>query len=825
MADTYTVVKGDTLSEIAEKFFEQYGGSGTYSYMETLVGLNNIKDPDRIVVGQTIKLTGTVTTQSANTTSRATIDVFGLQSNTDRTMYATWTWSKANTDCYQVMWYYDTGDGVWFIGNNSTVDDNQSIYNAPSNAKKVKFKVKPISKTRRVNNTETSYWTAGWSTEKSYDFSNNPPTAPGTPTVKIEKYTLTATLDNLDINATDIQFQIVKDNNKVFKTGTAKIVTGHASFSCSVNAGSEYKVRCRSHRDGMYSGWSDYSNNEKTIPSVPAGITELRATSESSVYLAWSAVNSATSYDIQYTTKKEYFDGSDQVKESKGIEFTHFELSSLETGEEYFFRVCASNSIGSSGWSDIKSIVIGKDPVAPTTWSSTTTAITGETLNLYWVHNTEDGSSQTFAELELIINGEETVHTIKNDRTEEEKDKTSVYTIDTSPYVEGTVIQWRVRTAGITKVYGDWSVQRTVDVYAPPTLELNLIKMDGTPIEVLEEFPCYVSALAGPNTQVPTGYHVTVTSNEYYETTDNMGNEKIVNAGDAIYSKYFDINTELMVELSAGNINLDNNIHYTVTCVASMNSGLTATSSVDFTVSWTDNVYEPNAEIGIDEEVYAAYIRPYCEDEYGVPIEGITLSVYRREFDGGFTELAVGLVNSSDTYITDPHPALDLARYRVVATTDDTGAISYYDVPGYPVGGKAVIIQWDEDWSSFNTLNEDPLEQPTWSGSMLKLPYNIDVSNSNSVDAELIEYIGRSHPVSYYGTQVGETATWNVEIDKTDKETLYGLRRLSVWMGDVYVREPSGSGYWANISVSFNQKHLALTIPVTLNVTRVSGGI
>ena len=62
-------------------------------------------------------------------------------------------------------------------------------------------------------------------------------------------------------------------------------------------------------------------------------------------------------------------------------------------------------------------------------------------------------------------------------------------------------------------------------------------------------------------------------------------------------------------------------------------------------------------------------------------------------------------------------------------------------------------------------------------------------------------------------------------IEKDDKETLYGLRRLGAWTGNVYVREPSGSGYWANVSVSYNQEHCALTIPVTLKVTRVEGDI
>ena len=168
---------------------------------------------------------------------------------------------------------------------------------------------------------------------------------------------------------------------------------------------------------------------------------------------------------------------------------------------------------------------------------------------------------------------------------------------------------------------------------------------------------------------------------------------------------------------------------------------------------------------------------------------------------------------------------MDYARYRIVAIDNLTGSVSYYDPPGYPVGGKAVIIQWDESWSSFDTSDENELVQPAWNGSILKLPYNIDVSDKTTADVELIEYIGRSHPISYYGTQIGHSATWSVEVVKNDEETLYALRRLSKWMGDVYVREPSGSGYWANINVSFSQKHCELTVPVTLEITRVEGGI
>lgn len=900
--NSVTVEKGDTLSEIAQDFKTQSGG---LSYRQ-IGDLNGIKNYDLIYVGQVIKLSGTTTSSSSGSktssspSNKPVITGFGLLATGNDELFATWSWPEVyrnNTQNYKCEWSYTNGSkdksgkDVWFYGSGgtSTTTVLQSTFSIPDGAVYIVFRVLPVSATKTVDGKSTTYFTAQWSDKQSFNVKNQqPPDTPtSAPSVTVEKFQLTAEYDNLDSSITQVEFQVIKDNNgkSIYATGKSAVSTGNSSYSCTLAPGGEYKVRARFYKGSLVSDWSPYSSNYTTIPASPAGITSIKAATETSVYLEWSSVPTAETYEIEYATKITYFDITDQTTTKNGIKTNHYEITGLESGSEYFFRVRAVNKDGNSAWCEPRSTVIGEKPAAPTTWSSTTTAIVGNELNLYWVHNAIDGSSQTYAELELTIAGTTNTYTIKNTEDEELKDKTSVYPIDTTDYEEGVQILWRVRTAGITLQYGDWSVQRTIDIYAPPSLEFRISDEDDNSLDTITTFPFYAYALAGPNTQAPIGYHLTITSNEVYETVDNIGNDKTVNAGEAVYSKQFDISDPLLVEISASNIDLENGVSYTATCTVSMNSGLTKESSVEFTVNWAEQRSAPNAEISLDRETLVTYIRPYCEDTSlvfykvegnsgnytatnevievasGVSLEenekrvytktgeqvftgktaagadilyctieetaltsDVTLSVYRREFDGSFTELATGLKNEKQTCVTDPHPSLDFARYRVVATSTATGTVSYYDVPGYPIGEPSFVIQWDEDWSNFDVSSEDELVQPPWSGSLLKLLYNIDFQEDYKPDVSLINYAGRKNPVSYYGTQTGTTSSGSVEILKSDKETLYALRRLAVWMGDVYFREPSGVGYWANIVVNFGQTHKELTIPVSLSITRVEGG-
>lgn len=888
-----TVQPGDSLGAIANKYLSTYGKQcgctkvwGSGGYVEYLGKLNNMKNVNNISPEDKIYMTpdakngggGTIPPPPKTTSSnQVKITRVGLvsDSSSGRELFVEWEFSNPDVDYYLVDWWggklIETGEIRGTSIKTENVYNKWHTYSIPDEYVRANVRVKPVAKTDKVDGKDVARFVGIWSTMDQRETSNPACTqhnfvvyasleTPPAPSVEIKDFTLSAELNDIPDNVKWVQFQIAKNDKDLSITGFYKVETNHVKFEVNIESGSKYKVQARYKNANGTTDWGPWSGNEGTKPNPPLGITKCIAKTKTSVYLEWPAADNADTYDIQYTTKKEYFDGSDELQTKSGVETTQYQITGLESGQEYFFRVRAVNEVGYSDWTEPVPVIIGTAPAAPTTWSSTTTVITGEQLSLYWVHNSEDGSVQTKAEVEVAVTtlktdtsaitittstdaGISTNVTTSSNNT----NKTSIYTatittpekededdeertmycyVNTSGLSEGATIEWRVRTAGATEEYGEWSIKRTVDIYAPPTMTINITDASAAIIETLTRFPFYIRGSAGPRTQNPVGYHFSITAMSYYETVDELGMRKIVNAGQEVYSKHVDSSTYTpIIELSAGNIDLENNIQYKVKCVLSMNSGLTGEAVAYFTVGWTEDRYEPSAAIGINHDNLSAMIRPYCTDDNNELIDGVLLSVYRREFDGSFTEIAKGLNNSKGSYITDPHPALDFARYRIVAIDESTGAVSYYDLPGYPVGEKAIIIQWAEAWSTFDVDDNGIVSEPSWTGSMLKLPYNIDISDDHKPDVSVINYIGREHPVSYYGTQKGHSASWSVEIPKTDIETLYAIRRLANWMGDVYVREPSGTGYWANISVSYSQKHLDTVIPIKLNVTRVAGGV
>lgn len=850
----WRVVRGDCLWNIAKSVY-----GDPYRWRD-IANANGISQSTALIYpGQLLTLPGKsanppVPQPPVNVTRNVTFNWFALDAGTDRSMFATWSYDRSGTKNYEVKWEYDTGAGGWRVGNSGTVTEKQSSYSAPEDAKKVRITVTPKS----------DLWSDGIATSREYNYSNNPPELPPSPEFSIDnKNILTVVLNNIQdtINADTIEISIFQDDTFKYKTGTATIdkEARFAKFTMEVEAGHSYKVRCRAVRGTIVGGWTDFTDSEYSLPVAPSEITTLRSQTISqqqskqyAVFAEWEEVPSAKNYIVQWTTNIELFE-TDQVnsqttEEGKGPRLL---ITGIELGYEYYFRVGSINDKGQSlDWSEIKSVTVGTKPSAPTTYSNVTSCVIGEDLNLYWVHNSTDGSYESYARLNLVITDSahpelepmEITKVIENTKPEEDKYKTSVYTINTNDpdwatIGEGFVIKWKVQTAGVTSEYSNWSTVREAIVYAKPELEVGILNNQSIPVEEINSFPFYITVNASPKSQIPISYYVEIVSNGNYETVDDFGKVKMVNIGDKIYQKYYDpqINPwEFLLEMTPSLLDLEDEIEYQINVTVSMDSGLTAISSKTFKVLFEDLYYDVYADVIFNKETLEASIHPFCNqyvnNETGEPtpelVTDCLLSVYRRSYDGKFIEIAKDVPNEENLYVVDPHPALDYARYRIVAKTNDTGAISYCDIEPIYIGEKNAVIQWAEEWSTFEIgENGKGMVEPPWAGSMLKIPYNISISENKNIDVSLIEYIGREHPVSYYGTQLGETSTWSMVIPKEDKELLYSLRRLSVWKGDVYVREPYGSGYWANISISDSIKYNDLTVPITMSVTRIEGGM
>lgn len=783
----------------------------------------------------------TVYTISSISGTKATLNNGKVISTGNLAMYV-----AKSVDHYVVHWYYYTGDSEPFDGGSSNINGQNATYSPPENARKIMVRVKPVSKTHTVvtkdskgkeSSKEVSYWTGDTVKTTLKITTWAIPDTPSTPTVTFSGDTLHAKLTGItDSNTQRIQFQVMSLNENSKQINEATVVNNEVEMVWIARVGITYQVRCRAinANQNLYSEWSAWSSRDGMyIPATPAK-PFCKALSSTSVVVSWYSVNNATSYTIEYTTDKNQFDNGDTTTKT-GITLCSQIVNGLESGKEYFFRVKSVNSKNlESEWSEISSVIIGTTPSAPTTWSSTTTAMVGENVTLYWTHNSEDGSYQKSAEIKYYVNNETSPRTITIPGVsygENEVEKTYQYTFDTTNYSSSSTIKWSVRTAGITGEYSEWSIERTFEIFAQPSLHFDVYNVSDYSVMYPEitTFPFKVKGSVDPISQKLLSCYITIAAVESYETVDEIGNQKKVNKNEILFSRYADIkdNNEFECEINANDVDLDNTRRYRLSLDVAMDSGLTTDAYDYYEVNWDEKSYDIDAEIGVDPDTLTAIIVPYCteiQNELEVLPDDVVLSVYRRDYDGGFTEIAKNIPNKRETGVTDPHPSLNYARYRVVATSTSTGSVSYYDLPSVPVNEKSAVIQWDEVWSQFDSTNDDIPEDRQYTGSTIKLPFNIDFTNSTNPDVALVEYIGRNNPVSYYGTQKGETASFSADIVKDDEETIYALRRLQKWMGNVYFREPSGVGYYASVKVSFSQTHCETTIPVSVEITRVESG-
>ena len=770
----------------------------------------------------------------------------GQQGTTGTTVYASWNQMSAaqrkNMSGITVSWGYyvlnSEGKKIWFSGSSETIGTwavRSATYSAPSEATNVSVSVIPVLTKNGKKKATASKVTA----YKSFD--TNAPSKPSSPNVTVDGYSLTLRIQSSDQYAKSAVFYLYRDDEADPYWSSSNIElsgSGVAQQIVTLAPNHRYYARVKLFNGSAASEFSDAAPiSEITVPGQVANVSVMPL-SQTQIQISWDPVAGAAStngYEIEYATDTKYFGGSNSTVTTVNNTTNYI---NVEVGHTWYFRVRAKNSSNITGaWSDppvAASAAIKPNP--PTTWTLANTVYVGSSIALYWTHNSADGSKPTRSQIEWSKNdGSATTIDITHSLGPDDHDYTFnyVFPMESSSFSDGDIFKWRVRTQGVSDMgWSDYSVLREVRIHAPASLSVSIPS-------VVNSYPIDINLTATPSTQSIVSLYLAVRARDSYDDEDYMGEMQHVIAGQLIFSKnYADLDNVDTISLSPSDINLMNGQTYDVEAIMATSAGLTAEATTEFRIQTPEPDYYLDMGINMDYDSLSAALVPGCyseieEDEDGdyiydesSVVPGVTLSVYRINFDGSFTAIEENLVNDGITVVSDPHPALDNGRYRLVAIDSSTGAMFYDDIISEDLDVKGLVLQWDAKYENYLVRNIiDDLDEPVIGdmagGTTLRLPYNVKKNESSELDASLIEYIGRDHPVSYYGTQKGQKSSYSSDVPKDDLATLDLLRRLQVWPGDVYVRAQDGLGYWGKVEVSFDRDYDSLVMSVSIDVTRV----
>lgn len=619
-------------------------------------------------------------------------------------------------------------------------------------------------------------------------------------------------------------------------------------------------------------------------------------------------------------------------------------IQGLESGT-YWFGVGLSTGpmdIQTLFCKDFASCSIASVPEPPTMLSVPMAVCIGDTLRVGWVHNCEDGSAQTAAQMRLTATKPDgTAYTKTYSATSSEFADVS---FDAGVFPDETRVSFQARTKGAARyktdssgarveAWSEWSDTVETTVYAKPVAQLSL----GGTASASEEFEGYdlpslplvaemgVIASAGNLTQDVVQWTLSLVSEESFTYLDALGNDAVMAAGEMVcevVSNSIDgdfAQPEMELAIPASQAVFYNGQAYRLTLSALMDSGLEAeAASCAFRCAFdADGLPSPDAEIETTGD-WGARIYPSVVEERPVPDgagyivdsgilrlapldgsepddgqlasplgsfevrvsyvldgepseftaqwdgtpddidmsdvewdsvesvsyreagsgtwtelageahrgpyqdESVLLSVYRVDRDGGMVEVVRDIPNAPGCFAYDRHPSFGQMTYRIVANDPATDEVSSADAVesndwhGY-------LIQWDEDSGSYESNYDDEDDSGmNFNFSWVHLPLDNEMSHSNAKDCAMQGFSGRSHPRSVYGTQVGDSGSWSCNIVKDHQDwELSQLRKLGVYMGDVWVRDSSGLNYPACVNVSESRSSKTAAINVSLEVKRV----
>lgn len=226
---------------------------------------------------------------------------------------------------------------------------------------------------------KTYYWrvraitpggTSEWSTIREFETESGRPSAPGlvAPGDRAENVPLNTSLEWRGvIGAISYGVQLATDNNFSNIVDSAEGISGLSFSVTGLSGKTTYYWKVRGFGPNGAGDWSGSWSFEtaSALPTAPAlSLPVDKATNVPfTITLSWIGVGGAQSYNLQLSTDRNF---KTVDIERTGLTGTTFEVTGLTASTTYYWRISATNSVGTGPWSGDWSFTTGTGlPAAP----------------------------------------------------------------------------------------------------------------------------------------------------------------------------------------------------------------------------------------------------------------------------------------------------------------------------------------------------------------------------------------------------------------------------------------------------------------------------
>jgi len=565
--------------------------------------------------------------------------------------------------------------------------------------------------------------------------------------------------------------------------------------TCSPDNYYSYRVRPKNDERGYSPNVYDEGGTEPTYntPAAPLSITATLNSSGNGVLLLDNKPRTATELYIERSDDAgETWTALATLDETDAPVTAYTDTTGI-SGENVQYRARNARddlalSERYSAWAYSNVIVTLSPPSAPTLvmpYYSTPVSLDNGSVRLGWIHNPNDGTSQTAAQIQYLIN--DVYHTTVTLTTAAYYD----LTLDPAVFSANDQIKWRVRTKGADADYSEWSEYSMFNLVTKPVIEFISPENSAT----IEQLPIELSWTYTDDSGLLESLTLDILRNGNVEKTIDLS-EVEPEAG--VYSYQL---SEFLFE---------NNADYELRATAVSDTGLSSVDIVDIYIDYAYVVFQNSlfADAEFDEETGIATITLSADEaepsEGDIVVDSPIVNAYLYRIVSGKRELVSGnLVEGSefeDKYVPVNVPVT-------------------YELLEIAQNGQIALVTMEYTFESiyWYVYYGDKLARAIY-----------DPSGSVSVsrpEKEQVRYSGRKYPVTYDSMAIEETFQFSGVTD--DRDELNNFIEMIREGGQGVWKSADGDCYAADFGFSYSseytQDHLRWSI--SLDVTRIDGEV